>query len=363
VDTTRAATASPEIEAFLAHAPKVELHLHLVGSASSATLTELAARHPDAGVPRGPADLATFFEFRDFPHFIDVYSTVNDLVRAPADVTTLLVRAAEDLASHQVRYAEVTVTPVMHEMRGLPHEGLVEGLDDGRRLAGALGVELAWIYDIPGQHGQPAAERTVMLAVDHPPDGLVGFGLAGAEAGVARPDYAWAFDRAMAAGLRSVPHAGEGDGPASVRAALDDLRADRIGHGVRAVEDPALVAELAERRVPLDVCPSSNVCTRVYDRIEDHPVAALVDAGVVVTINTDDPHMFGTDLSEEYRRLSRAFGLGVPELAQLVVNGIEASFLPVERRRRLAAEVAQAARTVRMAAGDDSAPPDPSQIP
>jgi aminodeoxyfutalosine deaminase len=344
VDTSPVAAASPAIEAFLADAPKVELHLHLVGSASAATLTELADRHPDVGVPRGAADLATFFEFRDFPHFIDVYSTVNDLVRTPADVSTLLVRAAEDLASHQVRYAEVTVTPVMHEMRGLPHEGLLDGLADGRRLAAALGVELAWIYDIPGEHGQPAAERTLRLALDQPPDGLVGFGLAGAEAGVARPDYAWAFDRAIAAGLRSVPHAGEGDGPESVRAALHDLRAERIGHGVRAVEDPALVAELAERRVPLEVCPSSNVCTRVYERFEDHPVADLIDAGVVVTINTDDPHMFGPDLSEEYRRLSRAFGFGVPELARLVVNGIEASFLPADRRRRLVAEVAEVAR-------------------
>jgi aminodeoxyfutalosine deaminase len=236
VDTSPVAAASPEIEAFLADAPKVELHLHLVGSASAATLTELADRHPDVGVPRGAADLATFFEFRDFPHFIDVYSTVNDLVRTPADVSTLLVRAAEDLASHQVRYAEVTVTPVMHEMRGLPHEGLLDGLDDGRRLAAALGVELAWIYDIPGEHGQPAAERTLRLALDQPPDGLVG-----------------------------------------------------------------------------------------------------------VTINTDDPHMFGTDLSEEYRRLSRAFGFGVPELARLVVHGIEASFLPADRQRRLVAEVARVA--------------------
>lgn len=347
MDSTPTVTGPPAIDAFLAHAPKVELHLHLVGSASAATLTELADRHPGVEVPRGAADLATFFAFRDFPHFIDVYSTVNDLVRTPADVSTLLVRAAENLASHQVRYAEVTVTPFMHEMRGLPHEGLVDGLDDGRRLAAPLGVELAWIYDIPGEHGQPAAERTLQLALDQPPDGLVGFGLAGAEAGVARPDYAWAFDRAIAAGLRSVPHAGEGDGPASVRAALHDLRAERIGHGVRANEDPALVAELAERQVPLEVCPSSNVCTRVYDRLEDHPVAELVDAGVVVTINTDDPHMFGTDLSEEYRRLSRTFGFGVPELARLVVNGIEASFLPAERRRPLVAEVTRVAAASR----------------
>lgn len=343
MDPSPATLTSPDVETFIAAVPKVELHLHLVGSASVATLTELADRHPVAGVPRTDDDLREFFAFRDLPHFIDVYSTVNDLVRTPADVSTLLVRAAEDLASHQVRYAEITVTPVMHEMRGLPPEGLVDGLADGRRLAAARGVELAWIYDIPGEHGQPAAARTLELALDHPPDGLVGFGLAGAEAGIARPAYAWAFERAIAAGLHSVPHAGEGDGPRSVRAALHDLRAERIGHGVRAVEDPTLVAELADRRIPLEVCPSSNVCTRVYQELGDHPLPALVRAGVVVTINTDDPHMFGTNLSEEYRRVAGTFGLGVGELAALVVNGIDASFLPEDRKRRLVAEVEEAA--------------------
>ena len=177
------------VDAFIARAPKVELHLHLVGSASVATLGEVAEAHPDAGVPSDPAQLRRFFEFRDFPHFIEVYSTVNDLVRSPADVATLVRNAAADLATHNVRYAEITVTPYMHELRGLPAEGVVEGLDEGRRAARELGVDLAWIYDIPGQFGQPAARRTVELAVEQPPPALVGFGLAGAEAGVARADY------------------------------------------------------------------------------------------------------------------------------------------------------------------------------
>jgi aminodeoxyfutalosine deaminase len=328
-----------DLDTFITAVPKVELHLHLVGSASAATLAELAAASPDAGVPDDPDGLARFFEFRDFPHFIEVYSTVNDLVRTPADVATLVRGAAHDLASHGARYAEMTVTPYMHEVRGLPAEAVVEGLDDGRRAARELGVELAWIYDIPGEHGMPAAERTLQLALEQPPDGLVGFGLAGAEAGVSRAEYAWAFEPAIAAGLRSVPHAGEGDGPGSVWASVDALHADRIGHGVRAVEDPDLVAYLADRRIPLEVCPSSNVCTRVYARLEDHPVKALMDAGVVVTINTDDPHMFGTDLSEEYRRVARTFGLGVADVAALATAAVDAAFLPAADRRRLAAEI------------------------
>lgn len=327
------------VDEFVGESPKVELHLHLVGSASVDTLAELAQGRPDAGVPSDAEGLKRFFEFRDFPHFIEVYATVNDLVRSTDDVVTLLRGAVTDLASHQVRYAEITVTPYMHELRGLAPEAVVEGLDEGRRLAQARGIELAWIYDIPGEHGQPAAQRTLDLALEQPPDGLVGFGLAGAEAGVSRADYAWAFDQARAVGLRSVPHAGEGDGPASVWAAVDDLHADRIGHGVRASEDPDLVAVLAERRIPLEVCPSSNVCTRVYERLEDHPIKDLIDAGVIVTVNTDDPHMFGTNLSEEYRRLAATFGFGTDELAKLVINGIDASFMPPDDKRTLRAEV------------------------
>ncbi len=332
---------------FLAAAPKVELHLHLVGSASPDTLARLAERRPESGVPADPAELATYFEFRDFPHFIEVYGTANDLVRTPADIADLVGGAARDLAAHNVRYCELTVTPHMHALSGLPHGGVVEGLADGRRYAAELGVELAWIYDIPGQHGQEAARETLRVALDEAPDGLVGFGLAGAEAGVDRTEFGWAFDRARAAGLASLPHAGEGDGPASVRAALDRLGADRIGHGVRAIEDPGLVQRLATTGTPLEVCPSSNVCTRVYPTLGEHPIARLRDAGVVVTVNTDDPHMFGTDLDEEYRRLAATFGWDVADLAALVRAGIDASLLDDPAKRRLVGEVDVAAAAAR----------------
>ena len=159
--------------------------------------------------------------------------------------------------------------------------------------------------------------------------------------------FGWAFDRARAAGLASLPHAGEGDGPASVWAAIERLDADRVGHGVRAIEDPRLVERLAADRIPLEVCPSSNVCTRVVDRLADHPIARLRDAGVVVTVNTDDPHMFGTDLEEEYRRLAATFGWGVDDLADLVRAGIDASLLDAGAKRRLGEEVDVASRAGR----------------
>lgn len=328
------------VESFLTAVPKVELHLHLVGSASPPTVAELARRAPATDVPTSEAELAELFRFRDFPHFIEVYKRVNDLVTTAEDVAIVIEGAARDLAAQRVAYAEMTVTPYMQGLAGLPYVELLVGLAEGRSRAAALGVEMAWIYDIPGQYGDEATRDTLAYALDDPPEGLVAFGLAGAEAGIDRASFAPAFAAARAAGLPGVPHAGEGDGPASVWAAIRQLEAVRIGHGVRAVEDPDLVAHLAETGLPLEVCPTSNVCTRVAASIAEHQVGTLMDAGVVVTINTDDPPMFSTTLTEEYRRVAEAFGLGVDALAGLVCNAVEASFLPEARKVDLLAEVA-----------------------
>jgi aminodeoxyfutalosine deaminase len=331
------------IESFLASAPKVELHLHLVGSASPATVAALAERRPEFGVPADVDQLAELFRFRDFPHFIEIYDSVTSLVATAEDIAIVIEGAAADLARQNVPYAEMTVTPYMHTIRGVPYGAVVEGLDEGLRRARARGVEFAWIYDIPGQHGQQGAAETVRYATEDPPDGLVAFGLAGPEAGIDRATFAEAFAAARAAGLPGVPHAGEGDGPASVWAALRHLEPVRIGHGVRAIEDPHLVEHLAEAGIPLEVCPSSNVCTRVFPSIEAHSIGALMDAGVVVTINTDDPPMFATTLDDEYRRVAAAFGLDVDALAGLVANGIRASFLTGTAKRSLL-DAADAAR-------------------
>jgi aminodeoxyfutalosine deaminase len=333
----------PDIEGFLATVPKVELHLHLVGSASPATVAALAARHPDHGVPTSGAELAELFRFRDFPHFIDVYTRVNDLVTTAEDVALIVDGCAADLAAQAVVYAELTVTPYMHERVGLIHRELSAGLAEGRARAAARGVDLAWIYDIPGQFGDEATRATLRCALDDAPDGLVALGLAGAEAGVDRAAFAPAFAAARAAGLPGVPHAGEGDGPASVWAAVRHLEPARIGHGVRAIEDPALVEHLAAAALPLEVCPTSNVCTRVVPSLADHPVGALIEAGVVVTINTDDPHMFSTTLTGEYRAVAATFGLDVQDVSALVANGIAASFLPAARKAELLAAVEAAA--------------------
>jgi aminodeoxyfutalosine deaminase len=328
-----------DIDRFLAAVPKVELHLHLVGSASPATVSALAARHPDHGVPSNEARLAELFRFRDFGHFIDVYTRVNDLVTTAEDVALIVDGCAADLAAQSVVYAELTVTPYMHERVGLTHRELASGLAEGRAQAAARGVDLAWIYDIPGQYGEEATRATLRDALDDPPDGLVALGLAGAEAGIDRAAFAPAFAAARAAGLPGVPHAGEGEGPASVWAAVRYLQPARIGHGIRAIEDPRLVAHLAEAAIPLEVCPTSNVCTRVVPSLAEHPVGKLIEAGVVVTVNSDDPHMFATTLTDEYRAVAATAALDVDGVAALVANGIAAAFLPAARQRELLAAV------------------------
>ena len=328
----RATISDDELRAL----PKVDLHLHLVGSAAPSTVAGLAARHPDAGVPADAAALREFYVFRDFPHFLQVYTTVSGLLRDPDDVLALVVGLGHDLASEGVVYAEVTVTPVTHASAGIATDDLAVALTDGaRRVLATTGVELTWVYDISGGDGQEGASATLDAALRHPPVGLVGFGLGGPEAGVRRADYRDVFAAARAAGLRSVPHAGETAGPEEVWAAVRDLGASRVGHGIAAAHDPALLRQLRDRGVVLEVCPSSNVATGAVPSLAAHPLPVLLVHGVTVTLGSDDPPMFGTSLLEEYRRARDVLGLTRAQLLGLMADGVHASCATSETKARL----------------------------
>ncbi|GGK85500.1 adenosine deaminase [Mangrovihabitans endophyticus] len=330
-----------DLTAFIAGLPKAELHVHHVGSASPRIVAELAARHEGSSpVPADPAALADYFAFRDFHHFIEVYLTVVDLIRDAQDVRVLTYEVARELGRQQVRYAELTVTPYSHVRRGIPAPEFCAAIEDARVAASAdFGVDLRWIFDIPGEAGLPAAEETLRVALGERPDGLVGFGLGGPEEGVSRGQFKPYFDKARAAGLRSVPHAGESTGPESVWEALRELGAERIGHGIAAARDPRLMAHLAENGIPLEVCPTSNVRTRVVPSIAEHPLPALVRAGVTVTVNSDDPPMFGTTLEEEYAVAARLLDLDADGVAGLARAAVRASFLPPSGKDALLAEI------------------------
>ncbi|MET0840216.1 MAG: adenosine deaminase [Marmoricola sp.] len=330
-----------DLSSFIARLPKAELHVHHVGSASPRIVSELATRHPGT-VPSDPEALTEFFAFRDFAHFIEVYLAVVDLIRTPEDVRLLTYEIAREMAEQQqVRYAELTCTPFTSVAAGVPIEGYTEAIEDARVAAERdLGIVLRWIYDIPGESGLPAADDTLDYALNHAPEGLVGFGLGGPEVGVPRPQFEPHFTAARAAGLRSVPHAGETTGPETVWDALRHLGAERIGHGTSSAQDPALLAHLAEHRIPLEVCPSSNVATRAVATMDEHPLRAFREAGVIVTVNSDDPPMFGTTLNREYEIAAGLLDLDEGGVADLARTAVQVSFAPDDVKARILAEIA-----------------------
>lgn len=331
--------------------PKAEIHVHLEGTIEPATLLELARRHnrleqlPSATV----AGLQQWFTFTDFPHFIQIYWVISDLLRTPEDFALVVHACGADMAKQGIRYREITFTPYTHthlQTKGLTIDDLFEGLEAGRRQARRdFGVEMRWVFDAPRNasfrsdvyHAQPA-DLTLAYALAGQPYGVVGYGLGGFEVDAPPEPFAHAFTAAKAAGLVSVPHAGETVGPESVWGALRELQAERIGHGVRAMEDPHLLAALKERQTVLEVCPTSNICLHVYRRLAEHPIAHLDRMGIFVTVNSDDPPLFNTTLVDEYVALAREFGYDRAGLARIARNAFVACAAPADLKAQMLAE-------------------------
>lgn len=329
-----------DITAFIAGLPKAELHVHMQGAASVETVLGLSRRYPEVGLPQEEAAMREFYEFTDFANFIEVYVAVARLVRTADDVYDLAMGLARDLAKVNVRYAESTVTADSHLSVGIEPDALSDALTRGRADALARhGVELAWVFDIDGEFGLASGERLLSWCTSFLPEGSVGFGIGGPEADVPRSEFADLFRRSRDLGLHSVPHAGETVGPAEIWSAIDLLGAERIGHGISAAQDPMLMAALVERDIVLEVCPTSNVCTRAVASLDAHPFPVLREAGVRMTINTDDPGMFNTDLNREYGIAHEVFGLEQAELANLARESVRASFAPSATRSCILAEI------------------------
>lgn len=284
--------------------PKIELHVHLEGTVRPDTLRAIAKRNDYAL----PDDLESLYRFRDFAHFIEVFVLTLGALQRYDDFRQIVVEYAEEARTHGCVYLEGIFAPrIVH---GLDPDEVFSGYCDGAEEARELhGVEVRLTPDIPrDEYSLEDALATARYARKYRDQGVVGIGLGGAEAGFPPEPYAEAFALAREGGLASVPHAGETAGAESVRGALDALGADRIRHGIRSVEDPGLVAELAARGTVLDVCPFSNVRTGVVRSLEQHPLPQLVAAGVRCSISTDDPAMFDTDLTRDY---DAAASLGV----------------------------------------------------
>jgi len=321
---------------FIRDMPKVELHVHLEGSIRPSTLLTLAERN---GVPLPAHDLEglrAFYRFTDFSHFIEVYITISSCLRIVDDFALIAYEFGADMARQNIRYAEVTFTPYTHAgHKGLAFDDILGGLNDGRARAQAeFGVEFRWVFDVVRDDPQ-SRHQVAAWAASALDRGAVGLGLGGSERGFPPEWFVDAFAVARQAGLHSVPHAGEVVGPESVWGAIRALRAERIGHGVRSVEDPALVTYLQQHQIPLEICPTSNLCLGVYPSYETHPVRWLWDQGVTITVNSDDPPMFNTDLVYEYQVLADHLGFTAAELERLSLNALQASFLPDDRKTAL----------------------------
>ena len=336
------------LEAFVQALPKVELHVHLEGSVRPATLLTLARRHGTTGLPQTLEELRAFYRFSDFEHFVQVYYAICDNLRVEEDYALIVNELADTFAAQNVRYAEVTFTPFNHTRRRIPVDVVFAGVERGRLEAEErTGVVLRFCTDVPGEFGAEAGIETARMVLAQRDagraDGVVSFGLGGPEQGFPRSLFAESFAMGRDAGLHSVPHAGETSGPDAIWESLDVLGAERIGHGVRCLEDPRLVERLAAEAVPLEVCPTSNVCLSVVDDLASHPLPQLLDAGLVVTLNSDDPPMFGTSLHEEYMAAATAMGLSRAQLADLARAGVRAAFLDDSDKARLLAEIDAAA--------------------
>jgi aminodeoxyfutalosine deaminase len=282
--------------------PKIELHVHLEGTVRPASLFQIARRNGVALPADSVEDVARLYEFRDFPHFLQVWMMTTGALRTERDFRQVVVDYAAEAAGHGAVYLEGIFSPAEPAGRGVPWDEVFAGYCDGAAQAWEThGVRVNLTPDITRGYPLEAADLTVAHALAHAGRGIVGIGLGGSENEYPPEPFSPAFARARDGGLGSVPHAGEAEGAASVRSALKVLGANRIRHGIRALEDPGVVRDLVDRGVVLDVCPTSNVRTGVVASLAAHPLPGLLEAGVECTINTDDPAMFGTDLGTELR--------------------------------------------------------------
>jgi aminodeoxyfutalosine deaminase len=300
---------------FLAEMPKAELHLHMEGSVEPETLHEL-----DPATP--VEEFRALYSYADFDAFLRAFGAIGKRLRTPADYAHITRRLLERLAAQNVRYAEIIVAAGVVLWKGQEFAPIFEAI---RQAAEGSPVEVRWILDAVRQFGVEPARQVAELAAERIGQGVVAFGIGGSEARGPAEWFTEVFAFARQAGLHLTAHAGESMGPESIRAALA-LGAERIGHGIAAARDPALMEELKARDIPLEICITSNLVTGVVKHLEDHPVRRLFDAGVPITLATDDPAMFSCTLAGEYRLAAASFGFSERELRGIAENGFRYAF-------------------------------------
>jgi len=324
--------ASTKLPDSIANAPKAELHLHLEGAIDPATVCALTARH---GLRLTEAEVRARYAYRNFTEFIEAFKWVTSYLREPQDYALITTDLAEHLLTQNVVYAEVTLSIGVMLLRKQQPEANFAAILRASEPFAARGLRLKWVFDAARQFGAPEAMRVVEAARSCASKDIVAFGIGGDELSTPTHELRAVYDAAANLGLRRLIHAGEIGGPEKIREAVELLGAERIGHGIAAFHDRALMDLLADRRIPLEVCPTSNLRTGALDTqlrrknvpLSDHPLPRLLRHGVPVVLSTDDPAMFHTTLENEYR-VAHSLGLTLTELQQLVANSHDFAFCP-----------------------------------
>ena len=331
---------SREMKQFIQRIPKAELHCHLEGSIQPRTLIELAGRH-DIELPFDDEEgAAKFYEFTSLNQFLGIFALACGTLRTAEDFETITADLGADAKRQNIPYREVFFTYAYHDRRDVPWEAVVEGLASGRKINKEQhGVEMWFIADIDRTIDPEDGVRLVEMAhKSRDQAGIIGIGLDSQEIDYPARRHKPAFGRAAELGFRRVAHAGEDVGPESVWDALESLGVQRIDHGVRSIDDPKLVRHLVETQIPLTCCPVSNIALKVFPDMASHPIKRLMDAGVFVTVNSDDPPMFHTDVVNDYVQVADTFSLTAKDVEKLARNSFQATFLDTAAKARYLAQ-------------------------
>lgn len=335
-------TLSPEqqkLRTLLTEIPKTEIHLHLEGLASVDTIWQLMSEHhiPVNGV-KSKADLQGKFQIKSLDEFIALFiDVIQNCFQENEDFDYLIGDARNYLKRNNITYAEIFFAPTKFILNGFSFASMVEKLEAGAlSLEEKDGIEIRYIIDVSRSYGSENAMKNLDLTIANRSNRIIGIGLGGAELHGPARDYEEVFAKALSNDLKVVAHAGEDVGPESIWDTLKLLKVDRIGHGISAIKDKKLMDYLKETQIPLEVCPTSNLFTRKYaTSLKNHPIRAFYDHGMNVTVNTDDPTLFGVDLVDEYLSLYTNDIFSQEELFALIKNGIYATFLPKKRQDKL----------------------------
>jgi len=324
-----------ETEKLIKALPKAEQHIHIVGSTRPETLLWLAEKSGLDAPYKTLEDVYKFFQYRDFPHFISVYCAVVDSITDEGQFERITYEMLENDARCNVRYVEASFSAPDHVIRGLDYGSMLDAINKGaRRARQDFGIECNLRVDIVRNYG-PELGMKVLDWIENKPDNIVSIDLGGSEERFPPKPYAHVYRRAKKMGLHLVAHAGEAAGPESVWDAVRFLKVERVGHGVAAAKDSRLMEYLRKKGITIEVCPISNVKTGAVPSLKLHPIKIFLEKGLNVTVNSDDPSMFSTDINNEYLQLYQKLGLSVRELFKLSLNAVDSAFLSEEKRTKM----------------------------